>query len=1003
MKQCLVQFISLILLLFTASSCGDDLSSMMEPDSVTIVTDIVLQNRSTDSSSTATIPELKVMDLDITKRYNNSSESAMVQSEILSGIVWQLDSKDDVQLVSDTASNNVKLSGTGTANLKAIYRPSNENGYQQISSNTISITVVESALTGIKVQPDLHYSVGCDNSDRPSSELVEGCLMQFQLIGYYDNDTTADLSDNAIWYSENENKAILVTDLPASIDKDWFEIITDFLDTNDLNNKKGLVLGKSTGGFEISAIHGDFSNTTDTVTIVGPELYSMGGRINTYDGNFCYENCQLHENVIINLEAVGTYTNNVSTEITRQTTIQSNVDPVYVAIGTNMNEVTGQPIYTGVVSINYNAPEEVTFTIEADRITASIDCSVFRENLLSVERTQPRGSSHEVASLSNTDNVFSLAGNYNNDQFELFDSDERLKRLNLESFTWHSLNESVAIVDTANLEANWINLKGVKVTTIGADEGSTTSIRASSPFATIDWSLTINNTTSVPISLSISPANGSTFNIEAGADTQFSALAVFNNQTSAILVEGEVEWSSDPDDCTLGSTTQPCISSNGIVTAHENIRIRATTAIDPLSDISTYLDIEITPTILESITVVPLNYSIYERNTLQFSSIGTFSNNRSIALDNDCVDWSLAPSGDAAINNQGILTANNANTSITVTAVTSSCTESWMSIPTPRTGDTNLTIVSLPRISLGSSHYAISEGGSMVTLGFQADATFDGDIIVPYEISGSALAGSDHDLFSGYAVITSGTSREELSFSIDDDTLDEDVETIEIEILENNIINAKGDTTTDIVITINDNDDEPTLSFLTNPAVDESIGSTSVIFQINSVSGRDITIYVGVSGDVDDNDYGIENSSLTIAAGNTEIELVIDITNDSFKEGDEQLILDVSANYADTASLGIPTVAINDDDGLAFSEQPSNINCSTSATCSYTPIVNSTNTLSFSVFNLPGWMDQDPDTGIVWGTAPGSPVTIEEVIICVEDQTDSETTCLMPFSITIIN
>jgi len=1005
MKPGFFSLIGTIILLFIVSSCGDDVSSMTDPGSSTIVTAIVLQNAAADSMSMTTIPELKLMDLTISKRYNNGTTSTMLSSEISSNITWELDSNSGVQLVTGESSNNVRLKGTGTADLIAKYQPTAENGFQQIISNIISFTVIESNLISIEVKPDSDYSVGCDYSDIPSSELIEGCLMQFQVIGHYDNDTTADFSDEAVWHSEDENKAIFVADLPASIDKDWFQIVTAFLDDNNLRNKTGLVLGKSTGGFEISATHETFSNMSDTVTIVGPELYSMGARINTHHSNYCYENCQLYENIIINLEIVGTYTNNVSTEITRQSIIQSDADPYYVVINTNLNEVTGQPIYTGVINIRHESPENVTFTIKASGITTTIDCVISQEELQSIERTQPRGSSSEVFSLSNTSNVFSVKGNYNNDQFELLDANGRLKTLNLERITWSSSNESVATIDQANMETNWDNLNGIKITTTAAGEGALTSIKAVSDLAIVDWTLTINNTTSVPISLSISPSDGDAHVIEAGVDTQFSALAVFNNQTSEILEEGRVVWSSVPADCVIDSSVQPCITGSGVVTTNEAISITATTSIDPSSDISTSLGITVTPTNLVSITVVPDNYSLYERDTVQFSAIGLFSNNRSQVLHEDCITWSIDPFGDASVNEQGILTAINESPSVMVTATSLECITEEKYIPSNITGNTNLTIQSLPRISLSSNFSLIAEDEvANILLTFKADATFDEDIIVPYEITGSATVGSDFNLSSGNAVIPSGSDTKDIIFSIIDDILDENNETIEIDILVNDITNGKADATTDLTIIIEDNESPPVLSVNSGFSVAESCGSAIVTFEINRVSGRDISIHIDVTGDVNGEDYSLNANSLTMAAGDTEANLILDISNDSLKEGDEQLVLEITADYADTGSIGMPTLTITDDDPLAFLEHVSTVNCIINSTCSYQPKVNSSNPLDFNAYNLPVWMSLiDPNTGKIQGTAPASAETTDEVIICAEDQTDSETACLMPFTIIVNN
>ncbi|GIR73274.1 MAG: hypothetical protein CM15mP76_00010 [Prochlorococcus sp.] len=150
-----------------------------------------------------------------------------------------------------------------------------------------------------------------------------------------------------------------------------------------------------------------------------------------------------------------------------------------------------------------------------------------------------------------------------------------------------------------------------------------------------------------------------------------------------------------------------------------------------------------------------------------------------------------------------------------------------------------------------------------------------------------------------------------------DDTLNESDETIIITL--SNPKNATLGSNVVHTVTITDDDSAPIIDFnLTSSSGDEASSSKSIIVDLSSASGQDVTVDYTVTGSATGSgtDFTLANGTLTISAGETSGTIAIDnIVDDSLDEENETIIVTLSS--PSNATLGndnVHTYTINDND-----------------------------------------------------------------------------------------
>ena len=226
------------------------------------------------------------------------------------------------------------------------------------------------------------------------------------------------------------------------------------------------------------------------------------------------------------------------------------------------------------------------------------------------------------------------------------------------------------------------------------------------------------------------------------------------------------------------------------------------------------------------------------------------------------------------------------------------------------------------KVSFNSSSSNGSEGTTSVNIGLSINIA-DGSnaVTVNYSVSGGTATGggTDYTLSSGTVTFAAGATTANIDLSIINDILDEDNETIIITL--SSPVNCNLGTPKSHTYTINDNDAIPTIQFLASSSSgSETVSSKVIIISLSAVSSKAVSVNLSTSGTaVKGTDYTISTNSVTIAAGNSSANVTLSISNDSYVEPIETVIITmVSPVNATIGTNNIHTYSINDDDTYGF-------------------------------------------------------------------------------------
>lgn len=177
--------------------------------------------------------------------------------------------------------------------------------------------------------------------------------------------------------------------------------------------------------------------------------------------------------------------------------------------------------------------------------------------------------------------------------------------------------------------------------------------------------------------------------------------------------------------------------------------------------------------------------------------------------------------------------------------------------------------------------------------------------------------GTDYTLASGTLTFAPGTTSQNVSLSINNDTLDEADETVVITLSSptNGVLGPVSSTT----CTILDDDPTPAIAFGAATSSTSESGTPSIPVVLSAASGRTVTVgyAVGAGGTATGGgtDYTITGNTLTFPAGTTSVNIPITLNNDTLDEPDETVPITLSGPVG--ATLGTPsthTLTIQDDD-----------------------------------------------------------------------------------------
>ncbi len=227
-------------------------------------------------------------------------------------------------------------------------------------------------------------------------------------------------------------------------------------------------------------------------------------------------------------------------------------------------------------------------------------------------------------------------------------------------------------------------------------------------------------------------------------------------------------------------------------------------------------------------------------------------------------------------------------------------------------------------LQFSAANFSVNENGGTATITITRSGGAGDSVSVNYAASnGSANSPADYNATSGTLTFGCNETSKTFTVTINDDTLDEADETINLK-----LTNPTGGATlgglSSAVLTILDDDTAGTVQFSAALySVSENAGAATITVTRTGGSASGVTVSYSTSDGTAQSglDYTMTAGPLTFGANVTSLTFTIPINNDSLPEGaDETINLTLSAPGGG-ASLGNPATAILkiiDDDGRGF-------------------------------------------------------------------------------------
>lgn len=234
----------------------------------------------------------------------------------------------------------------------------------------------------------------------------------------------------------------------------------------------------------------------------------------------------------------------------------------------------------------------------------------------------------------------------------------------------------------------------------------------------------------------------------------------------------------------------------------------------------------------------------------------------------------------------------------------------------------NLAITYEPlTVSLSAATQTVAESVVSVTVTAQLSSTSGSDVVIPYTVSGTATGGgTDHNLANGNITVTAGQTTGSTSFSVIDDSIDENDETVIVTLGTPNIGELSG--TTVQTITITDNDTAGVTVGTISSHTTEAGGTAVFTVVLDSEPTAGVTIGLSSSNTAEGT---VLPSSLVFSTVNWATPQTVTVTgaNDYVDDGDvSYTIITAAATSADGNYSGVNaadvTATNNDNDTAGF-------------------------------------------------------------------------------------
>ena len=225
-----------------------------------------------------------------------------------------------------------------------------------------------------------------------------------------------------------------------------------------------------------------------------------------------------------------------------------------------------------------------------------------------------------------------------------------------------------------------------------------------------------------------------------------------------------------------------------------------------------------------------------------------------------------------------------------------------------------------PNVSLGDSTTVNEDGSATASFTVSLSAPTTHRLTIKYTTSGTAQTGSDFTSPSSSLVIEPGATSGTINIPILEDTLDEADETINLNISSDVGVVTRAQSTA----TILDNDLPPSASIGDAIVVEGDFFNSFMVFQVtlSAVSGQNISLaYSTVAGTATGTDFTVTSGNVTIAPGQTVVNINILLTPDRLSEDDETfsvILSNPTNNVTFTKATATGTIVNNDAPLLAF-------------------------------------------------------------------------------------
>ncbi len=192
------------------------------------------------------------------------------------------------------------------------------------------------------------------------------------------------------------------------------------------------------------------------------------------------------------------------------------------------------------------------------------------------------------------------------------------------------------------------------------------------------------------------------------------------------------------------------------------------------------------------------------------------------------------------------------------------------------------------------------------------------DTVVSYSVSGTASPDVDYVSLSGTVTIPAGSTVATLAVNVLDDSVLEGTETVVVTLTGTDNLVGLG---TEMEATVNITDDDTSeVSVISDSDAAEPATDGSYTISLSNPVSSDTQIFYSIGGTAaPDTDYTALSGTVTIPAGSTSATLPVEVIDDNTVEGDESVILTLTAtgNAVVLSETDEATLTLADDDSSA--------------------------------------------------------------------------------------